>query len=76
MSAIDVTSQCSMASLTWPAIVGSKIVTSIGSSSSIERTMSAIRSATGSERNTIITRSMPSTSSARLISSSPGAFSR
>ena len=76
MSAIDVTSQCSIESLTWLAIVGSKIVTSIGSSSSRERTMSAIRSATASARETISTRSMPSTSSARFISSSPGAFSR
>ena len=76
MSAIEVTSQCSRSRSICAAIVGSKIVTSIGTSSSTWRTIRAKRSTTASSRETIATWSMPSPSSAWRTSRSSGAFIR
>ena len=76
MSAIEVTSQCSSSRLTWAAIVGSKMVTSIGTFSSTSRTISAVRNTTASWRETTTTRSIPPPSSACRTSRSSGVFMR
>jgi hypothetical protein len=76
MSAIEVTVQCSIASRTWPAIVGSKIVTRSGTSASTKRTMSAARSAMASSRDTTATQSTRPPSSAPRTSDSSGDSTR